>query len=137
MDFMNCDELVDHKGNLTAKLATGYGCLKMGGQRYQDVEFTQIPCTALPGIECYGNRTFYKDRIPCIRYTDQFFLQTLLYSMFLGPLGIDRFCLGYVGAAVAKLLTLGGGGIWWLIDIILLIFGQLMPADDSNWIPFN
>lgn len=41
------------------------------------------------------------------RYSGHYFLTTLLYSIFLGVLGVDRFVLGYTGTAVAKLLTLG------------------------------
>ena len=41
-----------------------------------------------------------------------------------------------VGTAVGKLLTLGGVGIWWIVDIILLVLGELRPADDSNWVPY-
>jgi len=41
-----------------------------------------------------------------------------------------------VGTAVGKLLTLGGIGIWWIVDIILLVLGELRPADDSNWVPY-
>ncbi|GAA3198742.1 TM2 domain-containing protein [Microbacterium terregens] len=48
---------------------------------------------------------------------------TLLLSIFLGELGIDRFYLGKVGTGILKLVTLGGFGIWWLIDIILTIAG--------------
>lgn len=44
----------------------------------------------------------------------------LLLSVFLGHLGIDRFYFGHVGLGIAKLLTLGGFSIWWLIDIILV-----------------
>ena len=40
------------------------------------------------------------------------------------------------GTAVGKLLTLGGVGIWWIIDIVLLVTGMLKPADDSNWVPY-
>ena len=40
------------------------------------------------------------------------------------------------GTAVGKLLTLGGVGIWWIIDIVLLVTGMLNPADDSNWVPY-
>lgn len=41
-------------------------------------------------------------------------------SFFFGFLGIDRFMVGSVGAGVAKLLTGGGFGIWWLIDLFLI-----------------
>ena len=40
------------------------------------------------------------------------------------------------GTAVGKLLTLGGVGIWWIVDIILLVLGELQPADDSSWVPY-
>lgn len=136
LDFINCDEPLDLKGNLTAKQELGYGCTTLGGQKYHDVEFTSVVCNAIPAIECHGNRTFMREGIPCIRYTNHYFLTTLLYSILLGLAGIDRFCLGHVGAAVGKLLTLGGAGIWWIIDIVLLITGNLMPEDGSNWLPY-
>lgn len=134
-DFMTCDDLLDLKGNITAKEEIGYGCLKFGGQKFHEVEFTSTRCTALPGIECFGNRTFIKDGFPCIKYTEHYFLTTLLFSILLGIVGVDRFCLGHVGAFVGKLISLGGLGVWWIIDIILLITGQLTPEDGSNWIP--
>ena len=44
----------------------------------------------------------------------------LLLSIFLGWLGIDRFYLGKIGTGILKLITFGGFGIWWLIDVILI-----------------
>ncbi len=44
----------------------------------------------------------------------------LLLSIFLGNLGIDRFIMGHVGLGILKLITVGGFGIWWLVDIILI-----------------
>jgi len=48
----------------------------------------------------------------------------------------SRVSVVVVGTAVGKLLTLGGVGIWWIVDIILLVLGELRPADDSNWVPY-
>jgi TM2 domain-containing membrane protein YozV len=48
----------------------------------------------------------------------------LILSWLLGCLGADRFYLGDVGLGILKLLTLGGCGIWQLIDAILLTVGS-------------
>jgi TM2 domain-containing membrane protein YozV len=44
-------------------------------------------------------------------------LTSLILSIFLGQLGIDRFYIGDTGIGIAKLLTCGGLGIWAIIDI--------------------
>ena len=44
----------------------------------------------------------------------------LLLSFFLGFFGADRFYIGRTRSAIAKLLTLGCFGIWWLTDLILI-----------------
>ncbi|MEO5949685.1 MAG: TM2 domain-containing protein [Candidatus Saccharimonas sp.] len=42
-----------------------------------------------------------------------------IISWSLGYLGADRFYRGEAGLGVLKLITLGGFGIWWLVDAIL------------------
>lgn len=59
-------------------------------------------------------------------------LTALLLSIFLGALGVDRFYLGYTGLGILKLVTLGGCGIWSLIDIIMIATNKLK---DSNGTP--
>ncbi|MCA9350234.1 TM2 domain-containing protein [Candidatus Nomurabacteria bacterium] len=62
------------------------------------------------------------------------FLVALLLSIFLGQLGIDRFYMGYIGTGILKLITFGGCGIWWLIDVILIATKNL---NDANGLPLK
>ncbi len=45
---------------------------------------------------------------------------TLIMSIVFGCLGVDRFLMGHVGLGILKLITLGGCGVWWLVDLILI-----------------
>ena len=55
--------------------------------------------------------------------SDKSFVVTWLLGWLLGSLGADRFYLGKIGTAIAKLLTAGGLGIWALIDLIMHLVG--------------
>ncbi|MCL2379754.1 MAG: TM2 domain-containing protein [Coriobacteriia bacterium] len=60
------------------------------------------------------------------------FMATWLCAMILGYLGIDRFYLGKIGTGILKLVTLGGLGIWYLFDLIMVLAGK---TTDKNGLP--
>lgn len=59
-------------------------------------------------------------------------LTAVLLCFFLGGLGIHRFYMGYTWQGIVQLLTLGGFGIWSLIDFIRLLTGSLQPKN-GGW----
>jgi hypothetical protein len=50
-------------------------------------------------------------------------------GLLLGVFGAHRFYVGRTGSAVAMLCTMGGMGIWWLYDMILIFAGEFKDAD--------
>lgn len=63
------------------------------------------------------------------KYTNNRWLVALLLCLILGVFGAHRFYLGRVGTGFLMLITLGGFGLWYLIDLILVITGQLRDGD--------
>ena len=54
---------------------------------------------------------------------------TLVLSILVGTLGIDRFYTGNIVLGVLKLITFGGLGLGWLIDLIMLGTGNYRDGD--------
>jgi TM2 domain-containing membrane protein YozV len=52
------------------------------------------------------------------------FVPTILLCFFLGTFGIHRFYVGRIGTGILQLLTLGGLGIWALVDFIMVVTGN-------------
>ena len=56
-------------------------------------------------------------------------LAVTLFAWFLGVFGAHRFYLGKIGTAIAMLLTLGGLGVWALIDFIMAVAGAMKDKE--------
>lgn len=82
---------------------------------------------------CFKRKTEPPEKMPPRRtYT-----VALILSLMLGWTGIDRFYLGKIGTGILKMLTFGGLGIWWLIDLFLLVRGKShdvlgQPLEDAK-----
>lgn len=59
-------------------------------------------------------------------------LVTLLLCWFLGIFGIHRFYTGKHITGILMLLTIGGFGIWWFIDIIMILIGRFKDASGKQ-----
>lgn len=55
--------------------------------------------------------------------SDKRILPAFLLCFFLGFLGVHRFYVGKIGTGILQIVTLGGLGIWVLIDFIMIIVG--------------
>lgn len=60
------------------------------------------------------------------------YVVSIMLSWLLGSLGVDRFYLGYTGTGIVKLITLGGVGIWALIDFLRISFGKMVAKGDTR-----
>ncbi|SMX73448.1 MULTISPECIES: TM2 domain-containing protein [Brevibacterium] len=56
--------------------------------------------------------------------SEKSFVLTWLFAWFFGFFGVDRFYLGKVGTGILKLITLAGFGIWWLVDVVVVLAGK-------------
>lgn len=80
----------------------------------------------IPVCICDRGWVLARDDSGLCTYQQKSKLAAFLLSFFVGGFGADWFYLsvgnaGYIVAGVFKLLTLGGIGIWWLVDWIRLL----------------
>jgi hypothetical protein len=113
--------------------------IQVMGQEQGPIEYGQLTMMAKSGQlkadspvrSAQSDVYFTAKQVPGL-FSEKEWMTALLISLFLGGIGIDRFYLGYTGLGIAKLLTLGGCGVWALIDFILI---AMRKVPDSNGRP--
>jgi TM2 domain-containing membrane protein YozV len=53
----------------------------------------------------------------------------LVLCLLLGIFGAHRFYAGKTKSALLQLITLGGAGIWTLVDLLFILFGEFTDAE--------
>lgn len=117
----HCGRPISFPGNL---------CPSCGRPPWQGTRFCQACGTELPALATACT----KCGTPQMAYSNKSWVVALVLSIIVGSLGVDRFYLGYIGWGIVKLITLGGLGIWWLIDLILIALNRI---PDANRLPLR
>jgi TM2 domain-containing membrane protein YozV len=99
-------------------------CHACGAKTNALAEFC-LKCGAKLGLKTLDSNISEKSR-----------LATALLAWFLGQFGAHRFYLGKIGTAILMLFTMGGLGIWSIIDFIYAVTGSMKDKEGKlikNW----
>jgi len=82
-------------------------------------------------LEPYASGEYERESPETTRTTvsDRSRLTALLLGLPLGMFGAHRFYAGKVKSGVVMLCTLGGLGLWWLADCVVIATGEFRDAD--------
>jgi len=69
--------------------------------------------------------------------SDKLILPAFLLAFFLGSLGVHRFYVGKIGTGILMIVTLGGLGLWTLIDVIVIAVGAFKDAEGRKLISWT
>ena len=132
---------------LMIELITSITCKNLNSSHIWHNSTISSNLTALVGTTCQTSSDclFREGCHEGICYTLKSQIDTFLAAFFGGFFGADWFYLSrgraqFIIAGIFKLFTLGGIGVWWLADWIIVAsngcsdaFG--LPLDSTNWIP--
>jgi TM2 domain-containing membrane protein YozV len=65
------------------------------------------------------------------------FLAVFFFSFLWGTFGVDRFYLGKIVTGILKFITIGGLGLWTLIDLILIMSGAMKDKQGNEMLEFQ
>ncbi len=92
-----------------------------------NLEYDQVPrfANGKPSVDAFGEPIATQSR-----------LAAAILCWFLGVFGIHRFYVGKIGTGILMIVTLGGLGIWVLIDFIMILIGSFRNKEGLrlyNW----
>ena len=94
-------------------------CSKCGAEIQDDAIFCpKCGCSVAPMSHAIDNSV-----------SDKEWLLTLLLCFFLGVFGVHRFYVGRTGSGIAMVLTIGGLGIWVLVDFFVILCKNFKDKD--------
>ena len=64
--------------------------------------------------------------------SDKKMVVAVLLCFFIGIIGVHRFYVGKVGTGILMIVTLGGLGIWALVDLIMIITGSFKDKENRK-----
>ena len=67
--------------------------------------------------------------VPARSATDKRILPAAILCFVVGVFGAHRFYVGKIGSAIAMIFTLGGLGVWVLIDFIMIVTGSFRDSE--------
>ncbi len=122
----------------SANVGGGQWLLKMPGQPDNSVNTATLQMWARTGvlrsdslvIETSSGMSYVASQIPGV-FSSKSYVTALILSLFVGFLGVDRFYLGYTGLGIAKFFTLGGLGVWALIDFIMIAMRKVTDSSGN------
>ena len=64
--------------------------------------------------------------------SDKLVLPVFVLCLLVGVFGAHRFYVGKIGTGILMLLTFGGLGIWYLIDLVLILCGEFTDKQGNK-----